>query len=174
MPFANSWTSYPEDEFAVRFAQYFWRQRGEWDAHSWRLPFVVLRDGEPLGVQQLSAEAFPVLRTVGSGSWLARHAQGDGIGTEMRAAILHFAFAELGAVAALSGAYRYNAASLRVSTKLGYLPNGIRYDLVGGEAVEGLLFRLPRDRWFAEQRVEVEVDGFAACAPLFGAVCSLV
>jgi RimJ/RimL family protein N-acetyltransferase len=174
MPFANGWTALPEDEFGVRFAQYFWRQRGEWEVDSWRLPFVVRRDGEPLGVQQLSAEAFPVLRTVGSGSWLSRGVQGEGIGTEMRAAVLHFAFAELGAVAAVSGAYRYNTASLRVSAKLGYLPNGVRYDVVGGEAVEGLLFRLPRERWLAEPRIDVEVDGFAACAALFGVVCSLV
>lgn len=174
MPFANGWTAYPKDEFAMRFAQYFWRQRGGWNPDSWQLPFVVLRNGERVGVQQLSAEGFPVLRTVGSGSWLARHAQGDGVGTEMRAAVLHFAFAELGAVAALSGAYRYNAASLRVSAKLGYLPNGVRYDIVEGESVEGILFRLARERWLDRRQVDVEVEGFAACAQLFGVVCSLV
>ena len=168
MPFGNSWTAYPEDEFAWRFAQYFWRQRGAWSVDSWQLPFVVVLAGEPAGVQQLSADAFPVLRTVGSGSWLARNAQGRGIGTEMRAAMLHFAFVELGAVAALSGAYHYNAASLRVSRKLGYRVNGSRLDVVGGEAVEARLFQLSREDWLAHDRPDVEVEGFDGCAELFG------
>jgi RimJ/RimL family protein N-acetyltransferase len=168
MPFGNSWTEYPEDEFARRFAQYFWRQRAAWSVDAWQLPFVVLADGEPVGVQQLSADSFPVLQTVGSGSWLGQEAQGRGIGTEMRAAILHFAFIELGAVAALSGAYSYNTASLRVSRKLGYRANGVRHDVVGARSVEAQLFRLPRACWLARPRLEVDVDGFAACAPLFG------
>lgn len=168
MPFGSEWTEYPPDEFGRRFAQYFWRQRAAFTAESWQLPFVVLFDDEPVGVQQLAGDSFPVLRTVGSGSWVARSAQGNGIGTEMRAAVLHLAFAELGAVAALSGAYRFNAPSLAVSRKLGYEPNGIRHDVVGGRPVEAQLVRLTRERWFERLRPAVEVAGFAACRPLFG------
>ena len=172
MPFTNRWTEYPEDEFGRRFAQYFWRQRATWSLDSWQLPFLVLEDGEPVGVQQLSGERFAVLRTVGSGSWVARAAQGRGIGTEMRAAVLHLAFADLGATAAISGAYRYNAASQTVSRKLGYVPNGVRLDAVADEAVEAQLFLLTRERWLAAKRIEAEVLGFEQCATLFGVVCS--
>lgn len=49
------------------------------------------------------ATDFPTLRTAGTGSWLGRSYQGKGLGTEMRAAILHLLFSGLDAVAATSG-----------------------------------------------------------------------
>jgi RimJ/RimL family protein N-acetyltransferase len=168
MPFANGWTDYPEHEFGRRFAQYFWSQRASWGVDSWALPFAVFLGGEPVGVQQLTAQRFPVLRTLGSGSWLARAHQRRGIGSEMRAAVLHFGFATLGAEDAVSGAYLYNSGSLGVSRKLGYEPNGTRRDVVRGAPAEALLFRLSRERWQAGERTEVAVDGFEACAELFG------
>lgn len=167
MPFESAWTEYPPAEFGRRFAQYFWRQRAAFSVDSWQVGFLVTCDDEPVGVQQLAADSFPILRTVGSGSWLARSAQGRGIGTEMRAAVLHLAFAELGAHAAVSGAYRFNGPSLAVSRKLGYEPNGVRLDVVGGRAVEAQLVRLTRERWLEQLRPAVEVEGFAACRPLF-------
>jgi RimJ/RimL family protein N-acetyltransferase len=168
MPFGSAWTDYPPAEFGRRFAQYFWRQRAGFSADSWQVGFLVTFEGEPVGVQQLAADSFPILRTVGSGSWLARSAQGRGIGTEMRAAVLHLAFAELGADAAVSGAYSFNGPSLGVSRKLGYIANGIRHDVVGGRAVEAQLLRLTREQWRLRLRPAVEVEGFAACRKLFG------
>ncbi len=55
-----------------------------------------------------------------SGSWLTASAQGRGIGVEMRAAVLHLAFAGLGALEALTSAWEDNVASQRVSLRLGY------------------------------------------------------
>ena len=55
----------------------------------------------------------------------SRSHHGQGIGTHMRAASLHFAFAGLGATDAISGAFDDNISSLRVSEKLGYQPDGI-------------------------------------------------
>ena len=60
-----------------------------------------------------------------TGSWLGREAQGRGIGTEMRAAALELAFRGLGAEAATSGWLEGNAASGRVSEKLGYRKTGV-------------------------------------------------
>ena len=168
MPFANGWTDYPEREFGRRFAQYFWRQRAEWRVDSWELPFAVFVDGEPVGVQQVTGERFPVLRTVGTGSWLERSRQRRGIGSEMRAMVLHFAFTELEAAEAVSGAYTFNDGSVGVSRKLGYEPNGTRRDVVRGLPAEALLFRLSRERWLATARPDVTVSGFEACAELFG------
>ena len=90
----------------------------------WSLPFAVCVDGEPLGVQDVFAKQFAVRRTVETGSWLAQRAQGRGIGTEMRAAVLHFAFAGLGAEEAHSGSFVDNPASAAVSRHNGYVPNG--------------------------------------------------
>jgi RimJ/RimL family protein N-acetyltransferase len=167
MPFANGWTDYPEREFGRRFAQYFWSQRAGWRVDSWALPFAVFVAGEPAGVQQVTANAFPVLRTVGTGSWLARVHQRRGIGSEMRAALLHFAFEALDADVAITGAYSYNAGSIAVSRKLGYEPNGTRRDIVRGAPADALLFRLCRERWLATARPKVSVEGFEACVDLF-------
>ena len=66
----------------------------------------VFVDGKPIGVQGLEAEHFRAVRSVETGSWLGRAHQGQGMGREMREAILHLAFAGLEAEEALSGALR--------------------------------------------------------------------
>ncbi|MGN8025141.1 GNAT family N-acetyltransferase [Microbacterium sp. 22242] len=85
---------------------------------------------------------------VATGSWLTRSAHGRGIGTEMRAALLLFAFDVLGAEWAESGAASWNEASLAVSRKLGYEPNGVtRVAPRPGEAVDEQRLRLVRARF---------------------------
>ena len=168
MPFGNGWTDRSDDDWETGFARYFWSQRGSWRADSWALPFAVLANGAPVGVQQLAAEGFPMLRTVGTGSWLSSAHQGRGTGTEMRTAVLHFAFEALGAELAVSGAFTTNGSSIRVSEKIGYLRNGVRRDSARGRAADAVLFRLPRERWYAFDRPPVEVEGFAGCERLFG------
>ena len=167
-PFANGWTDRTAEDWDTRFARYFWAQRGAWEVDAWALPFAVLLDGVPIGVQQLTAESFPALRTVSTGSWLARSRQGQGLGTEMRAAVLSFGFQTLQAELAISGAFSTNLGSIRVSEKIGYLPNGVRRDKARDRAVEALLFRLPRERWETMGTIEVEIEGFEGCERLFG------
>src|SRR5215831_17752409 len=104
MPFSNLWTDRRGAAFDRGFAQYFWRQRGRWSPESWALPFAVRWEGRAIGIQQIEGQDFPVLRAVGTGSWLGRRYQGHGFGTEMRAAVLSFAFAGLLAECAVSGA----------------------------------------------------------------------
>lgn len=146
-PFSSDWTDRPAQEFGHRFVQYFWNQRAVWNPANWALPFGVYLAGEPVGVQQITAHNFPLLRTVGTGSWVARSHHGLGIGTEMRAAALSFAFDHLGAEFAITAAYTHAAASLHVSHKLGYETNGVRRDIVRGRAVEAHLFRMTRETW---------------------------
>ena len=55
-------------------------------------------DGRPVGIQDVIAANFPVLRGVDTYSWLGIDHQGQGFGREMRAAVLHLAFDGLGAV----------------------------------------------------------------------------
>ena len=66
----------------------------------------------------------PDARSVSSGSWLTASAQGRGLGVEMRAAVLHLAFAGLGALEAQTSAWIDNPASQRVSLRLGYVHEG--------------------------------------------------
>jgi len=167
MPFGTGWTDRPEDQFDHGFAQYFWSQRGSWSLDAWALPFVVLLDARPIGVQQLTGDAFPITRTVGTGSWLGREFQGRGIGTEMRAAVLDFAFFELGAEFAITGAYAFNSASNRVSQKLGYKPNGVRRDVVRGRAEDALRYRLSAAEWRTFDHRCAAIEGLHACRDYF-------
>jgi RimJ/RimL family protein N-acetyltransferase len=172
MPFPLGWTDRTGDDFDRGFAQYFWAQRACWSLDSWTLPFAVFLGGEPVGVQQLSAEAFPVMRTVGTSSWLARSVQASGVGTEMRAAVLDFAFTALGAEFATSTAYTFNTASIRVSEKLGYEENGVRREVVRGRSQDTLLFRISRDAWTRCEHAPARVQGFDAARTYFEAVFS--
>jgi RimJ/RimL family protein N-acetyltransferase len=167
-PFANGWTDRSRAEWESGFARYFWAQRGSWRVDSWALPFAVLLDGNPVGVQEVTAERFPILRTVGTESWLSRHFQRYGIGTEMREAVLHFAFGALGTQLAVTGAFPAASASIRVSEKVGYLRNGTRRDVAPDAPVDSILFRLPSERWFESARAPVEIAGLEGCEPLFG------
>ncbi len=167
-PWASLWTDREGVEFERAFAQYFWAQRARWTPASWTLPFAVRAEGVLIGVQQIEAEDFPTLRTVSTSSWLGRAFQGRGLGTEMRGAVLSFAFDALGAEAAVSSAFDSNPASIRVSEKLGYARNGIRRENVGGDAVDATLFLLPRERWASDPPVVASVESLEPCLDLFG------
>jgi RimJ/RimL family protein N-acetyltransferase len=167
-PFANLWTDRQGFDFEHRFAQYFWAQRARWSVAAWVLPFGVRFGGRLIGVQQIQADEFPVLRTVSTSSWLGSAFQRAGLGTEMRAAVLSFGFDALGAETAMSGAYTYNLGSIRVSEKLGYMRNGVRRDDVRGEAVEAVLFRLTRAAWLDDPPLVADVRGLESCLELFG------
>jgi RimJ/RimL family protein N-acetyltransferase len=147
LPFLRAWSEEEPATLRRSLAQFVWRRRAELRPESWSVPFVVLADGHPIGVQDLEAEDFAVLRTVATSSWLTRSAQGQGFGTEMRAAVLQFAFDHLGATHADSGAFAWNTPSLEVSRKLGYRPNGVA-------------FASPRGERMLEQRLRVAADEF--------------
>jgi RimJ/RimL family protein N-acetyltransferase len=168
MPFTVAWTDQPSPEFERGFIQFHWRTRAEWTPQKWRLELAVFHDGEPIGTQGIGADDFAVLREPGTGSWLGQRFQGRGFGKQMRAAVLQLAFAELGAVAARSGAYRDNAASLAVSRALGYEENGIARAIRRGQPADQILLRISRERWQAHRYCEVEVDGLDSCRDLFG------
>jgi RimJ/RimL family protein N-acetyltransferase len=125
-PFIVAWTDAAPEERGLGTMQHLWSQWASWQPSNWSVSFAVVRDGTVVGIQRLGARDFGVLRQVGTGSWLGRQYHGQGIGTEMRAAVLHLAFEGLGAQCAVSGALEGNAASLSVSRKLGYRDGGAR------------------------------------------------
>lgn len=122
-PFATPWDESPD--LASNTARWIWECRLRSRPEDWVLMFgIFTHDGAFLGSQDVVAKDFPGLRTIGTGSWLRHDAQGRGLGTEMRAAVLLWAFDHLGADVATTGAWDWNAPSLAVSRKLGYGPNG--------------------------------------------------
>lgn len=173
-PFAAAWTDAEPAARARAVLQYQWSQLGAWTPEKWELNLVVALDGAIVGTQGLGARDFAVLREIGTGSWLGRQYQGQGIGTVMRAAVLTLVFDGLGAEFAVSEAFADNAASLGVSRRLGYREDGIERLAIRGRPVESRRLRLDRATWRdgAEARAaltgEIVIEGLGPCLPMFG------
>lgn len=168
MPFDHPWTDAEPLAMQRNGVQFIWRCWSSWSPEAWQLPFGIHLDGELIGNQELAATEFAVRRTVTTGSWLGLAHQGQGLGTEMRAAALAFAFGGLGARRAETAAWPDNAASLGVTRALGYRPNGTRIGVRRGERAEQLLFALERDDFSAPD--DVRIEGLTpACLELLGA-----
>jgi RimJ/RimL family protein N-acetyltransferase len=174
-PFAVAWTDAEPAARAQSVLQYHWRCLGGWSPDDWTLNLVVVRDGDVVGAQGISARNYRIVREVGTGSWLGRRHQGKGTGTAMRAAVLALAFDGLGADYALSEAFTDNPASLAVSRKLGYAEDGIDRMAIRGRAAVSRRLRIARAAWRAAGGAsglgigEVTIDGLEPCLPLFGA-----
>ena len=164
MPFAVPWTDGLSRD---GFLAYHHAMRESWRPELWTLDLGTWANGVLVGIQGIGAEAFSERRAVGTGSWLGAAHQGSGVGTEMRAAVIELAFAYLGAHAVTSAAFEANAASRRVSEKLGYSIVGRESLSPRGTPQPHLLLRLERDQW-AGARFPVEVDGLDECLGLFG------
>lgn len=167
-PFGVAWTDVAPAERARSVLQHHWRQLAAWTPDHWGLQLVVVHDGTVVGTQGMSGHDFSVLREVGTGSWLGQAYQRRGVGTEMRAAVLHLAFAGLGAEHAISSAFLDNAASLAVSRKLGYVDDGIEQRVRRGQPATARRLRLDRQAWAATDRVPVSIEDLEACLPMFG------
>jgi RimJ/RimL family protein N-acetyltransferase len=167
-PFPFPWTDVAPAGRARSLLQYQWTQWGQWKPEKWTLELTVACDGTVVGVQSVSGQNFAVLRQVATGSWLGLQHHGQGIGTEMRAAVLYLAFAGLGACDAVSDAFTDNLASLGVSRKLGYANDGIEAHVRRGERAVTQRLRLDRETWHANHTVPVTIHGLEPCLPMFG------
>lgn len=145
-----------------------WRGRGTVLPERWRLYFVVMVDGEPIGMQDLIGDEFDTFGTVESSSWISSDSRRRGIGVETRSAILHLAFEGLGAAEAHSEAAVDNPASNRISEQLGYERNGTSWATHQGQPVLGQRWRIDRDMWSARRRDDITVSGLEACRATLG------
>lgn len=148
--------------------QGIWRGRGRVGPELWRLYFVVIVDGEPVGMQDLTGNEFDSFGTVETTSWVSSDARQRGIGTEMRAAVLHLAFDGLGAEEAHSEAAVDNVGSNGVSERLGYERNGTAWATHQGQPVLGQRWRLDRETWAAKRRNDIELSGIEGCCAVLG------
>ncbi|RJQ77426.1 N-acetyltransferase [Pseudonocardiaceae bacterium YIM PH 21723] len=162
MPFGVPWT----DQHPITWMQHYWRRRADCVPTDWKVHFLVRLDGVVIGAQALYGADFAIKRLVTTGSWIGLRYQGLGYGTEMRSAVLSFAFDHLGATTARSTAFLDNRRSLGVGRRLGYRPDGT------GEAVR-------RGRTAVEQRLllkktefrpacPIRVEGLDRCLAVFG------
>ncbi|MYR94089.1 MULTISPECIES: GNAT family N-acetyltransferase [unclassified Streptomyces] len=169
MPFLVPWTDGTPDEVGRATYQHVLGTIAGWTVQEWHLSLAVLHEGKVVGRQDVMGQEFGVRREVVTGSWLGLPHQGQGIGTEMRAAALHLAFEGLGARYAVSEARTDNARSLGVSRRLGYEPDGLQVQVVRGEAATFQRLRLDRAGWEKHRSVDVTVEGLDACRADFGA-----
>ena len=169
MPFLVPWTDAVPPEFQRNTFQYYWRTQAAISPTAWELSFAVLRDGVVVGTQTMEAVDFSVRRTFQTGSWIGRAHQGQGIGKEMRRAVLTLGFDHLGAVAAMTAVIEGNEASRAVTHAIGYEPNGWEVVAPRGNPVREEKFVLTRDRWESlAARIPIRVDGLDDCLPLLG------
>ena len=157
-----------EQNRARLICQTVWRALGTWATTEWCLHMAVVVNGTVVGIQSLEGTDFPTLRTVDSSSWLVPEVRGQGIGVAMRMAVLGLAFDHLGARAAITSARLDNAASLGVSRRIGYAPNGVSVVSAVDGPTELAHLRLTADVWHASGLGrEVTVTGLEPCRPWF-------
>jgi RimJ/RimL family protein N-acetyltransferase len=167
MPFLVPWTDRAgEPGFVDDFVSYHLQAQAAWAPERWHLLLGVWAEGNLAGVQGLEAEDFAATRSARTGSWLGRFFQGQGYGTEMRAATLALLFDGLGGEIATSGAIEGNIASARVSEKLGYAKAGESLVSPRGTPVREQQFRLEVSSW--KPPFPIGIAGLAPCLPLFG------
>src|SRR5690349_24915914 len=68
------------DQRVAKWMRAIWRGRGRVETDAWRLYFVVVVDGRPVGMQDLIGVNFASLGTVTSFSWLSTDERGRGLG----------------------------------------------------------------------------------------------
>ncbi|GFZ85801.1 GNAT family N-acetyltransferase [Nesterenkonia alkaliphila] len=130
--FASPWDENSPEDIAKNSLTWLWSKRPAIGPDSWYLMLAVFfrnqdgSEGPLIGMQDVWAENYRVLRTVESASWLRADQQGNGYGKEQRAAALMWAFDHFGAEYAQSGAYDWNQPSKRVSESLGYFQCGTK------------------------------------------------
>jgi len=168
-PFYVGWTSQSSPGRERSFLQYHWRCLADWSIESWELNLVVFFDGAPIGSQNIGSTQFSVTRSVSTGSWLAGQYQGQGLGKEMRLAVLALAFEGLAAEEAHTASRPENDASVGVTLSIGYEPNGTqRLAYAGSEQVQDRRFVMQRERW-QELHADhgVAIEGLATCREMF-------
>lgn len=165
-PFLTPWTDTAEDRVDTVLGGH-WERLAQWQPSNWRLGLGVFRDGDPLGMVNLRAHDFAVLREVSTSSWLGLEHHGQGFGTEARTGLLSLAFDHLGASDATTEVFPDNHASQGVSRKLGYQPDGISRDVRGDEVLVSDRLRLTAARWAEVDHCPVVVDGLDHARSMF-------
>lgn len=155
MPFYFPWTMAPAEELPLNYVQWWARQLATFNRDEWTLDLAVLWEGEVVGCQGVATRDFLTLRYGETGSWLGIAHQGKGIGTAMRQAWCAFLFDYLDFDYITSAAFTDNPASLRVSEKVGYRPDGRARLKRLGTAADSQRLRLERETFVRGPALEV-------------------
>ena len=123
-PFLFPWTDAPAEEMPANYLRFFASTLTRTVDGGVSLELVVRRNGQVIGMQGMNGPDVAGTRRLETGSWLGLPFQGQGLGTRMRRMMCALAFDGLGLDAVTSSAWEDNAASRRVSEKVGYRETG--------------------------------------------------
>jgi RimJ/RimL family protein N-acetyltransferase len=164
----TDWTQLRSPDYERSFMQFHWQARADWKPDTWSLQLIGFDGDTPIGGFGLMADDFARRRSVKTGSWLLPDWRRRGLGTEGRAALLHLAFAELGAIESRTDAHPDNAGSRGVSRTLGYEETGrVQKARPDGHAAPRINLRLSRQRWEQTRSLPVEIIGLDSCRAMF-------
>lgn len=167
-PFFAAWGDGSPEALGRTVLQRYWAALGGWQSDGWTLDLAAFLNGRPVGVQSMRGDDYGVLREIRSWSWLGIGHHGRGLGTQMRAGMLHLAFEGLGCESATSTSFLDNHASRGVTRKLGYREDGITRDTTDGQVFVSQRFRLTREDWTAVERPGYAISGLESCREWFG------
>ena len=123
-PFLFPWTDAPAEEMPANYLRFYASTLTRTVDGGVSLELVVRRNGQVIGMQGMNGPDVAGTRRLETGSWLGLPFQGQGLGTRMRRMMCALAFDGLGLDAVTSSAWDDNAASRRVSEKVGYRETG--------------------------------------------------
>ena len=123
-PFLFPWTDAPAEEMPANYLRFYASTLTRTVDGDVSLELVVRRNGQVIGMQGMNGPDVAGTRRLETGSWLGLPLQGQGLGTRMRRMMCALAFDGLGLDAVTSSAWDDNAASRRVSEKVGYRETG--------------------------------------------------
>lgn len=123
-PFLFPWTDAPAEEMPSNYLRFYASTLTRTVDGDVSLELVVRRNGQVIGMQGMNGPDVAGTRRLETGSWLGLPFQGQGLGTRMRRMMCALAFDGLGLDAVTSSAWEDNAASRRVSEKVGYRETG--------------------------------------------------
>lgn len=169
LPFETPWSLVPSPRLERASIDFVSGARAKSRGDNWDLPLVTVVDGRIAGVQAVAGDNWTARRTVATGSWLGREFQGQGLGKEMRHAVLQLSFDGFGAVRAETGAWVDNPSSIGVTTSLGYRPNGIERRVRQDEPTDQARFVMDAEAFDAIRRDDIELIGVAAVSVHFTA-----
>lgn len=170
MPFGHAWSHGEPEDVQRALVEHLHSVRDAAGVDRWTLPLVVVIRGESIGVQAITGENFLTERTVSTGSWLAAQRQGQGIGTLIRLMALALAFDGLGAQRATTSARHDNAASIAVTSKVGYTHvETFHKDFADAANVETWKFAMTADQWATNPRkVSATLTGLESAKHFLG------
>jgi RimJ/RimL family protein N-acetyltransferase len=150
---------------ARRVAQRLWKAAGTWQRNDCTLLPAVEHQGPIIGCQNLGAKD---LADVREGLVTARfgrrfhghgHGHGHGPGPTSRAAVLDLVFDGLGAEDVLTVICQDNSPALGVTRRLGFRPDGVQVNVVGGGRAVSTWLWLSREQWLKSKRIDVRIEG---------------